>query len=159
MHADDEADDALIGDRVLERLAAKYESGADVTIGSMLRADKAAEYPVELEAPRAHRGGNVLQHLRSFRKRLFDAIPDEALRLDGEYIELASDWAFMLPMVESATRPTHLNEPLYLHEPSGCGKGADRTVREETIGRIVGKPCAIRNPAPIDLATNTTMEA
>ena len=41
-----EADDALIGDRVLERLAVEYERGADVTVGSMLRTDKAADYPV-----------------------------------------------------------------------------------------------------------------
>ena len=106
-----DADDTLLGDGVLERLAAKYESGADLTVGSMLRTDKAAKYPAELEAPRTHRGGNVWQHLRSFRKRLFDAIPDEALRLDGEYIELASDWAFMLPMVETATRPVQISQP------------------------------------------------
>ena len=153
-----DADDTLLGDGVLERLAAKYESGADLTVGSMLRTDKAAKYPAELEAPRTHRGGNVWQHLRSFRKRLFDAIPDEALRLDGEYIELASDWAFMLPMVETATRPVQISQPLYLHEPSGCGKGADRTVREETIGRIVERACRIHEPAPSEQASNTTME-
>lgn len=41
-----DADDALIGDRVLERLAVEYERGANVTVGSMLRTDKAADYPV-----------------------------------------------------------------------------------------------------------------
>ena len=132
-----DADDALIGDRVLERLAAEYESGADVTVGSMLRTDKAADYPVNFERPRLCRGGNVWQHLRSFRKRLFDAIPDEALRLDGDYVDLANDWAFMLPIVELAGNPVHIPEPLYLYEPSGAGKGAGRAAREETIRRIV----------------------
>ena len=134
-----DADDALIGDRVLERLAEEYEGGADVTVGSMLRTDKAAEYPVCFERPRERRGGNVWQHLRSFRKRLFDAIPDEALRLDGDYVDLASDWAFMLPIVEMAGNPVHIPEPLYLYEPSGVGKGAGRAAREETIRRIVAK--------------------
>ena len=73
-----DADDALLGDRVLERLAEEYEGGADVTVGSMLRTDKVVEYPVCFDRPRERRGGNVWQHLRSLRKRLFDAIPDEA---------------------------------------------------------------------------------
>ena len=63
-----DADDALLGDRVLERLAAAYARGADVTVGSMLRTDKAAEYPVCFDRPRERRGGNVWQYLRSFRK-------------------------------------------------------------------------------------------
>ena len=139
-----DADDALIGDRVLERLAAEYGRGADVTVGSMLRTDKAADYPVCFERPRKLRGGNVWQHLRSFRKRLFDAIPDEALRLDGDYVDLANDWAFMLPIVEMAENPVHIPEPLYLYEPSGTGKGVVRATREEVIRRIVAnEPAAV----------------
>ena len=135
-----DADDALIGDRVLERLAEEYDRGADVTVGSMLRTDKAADYPVCFDRPRECRGGNVWQHLRSFRKRLFDAIPDEALRLDGAYVDLAADWAFMLPIVEMAEKPSYIFESLYLYEPSGVGKDpAGRTVREKTIAHIVAK--------------------
>ena len=135
-----DADDALIGDRVLLRLAAEYERGADVTVGSMLRTDKAADYPVCFDRPRERRGGNVWQHLRSFRKRLFDAIPDDALRLDGEYVDLANDWAFMLPIVEMARNPVHVTEALYLHEPSGVGKdAAGKAAREETVARLVAK--------------------
>ena len=109
----------------------------------MLRTDKTVSYPVCFDNPRRNRGGNVWQHLRSFRKRLFDAIPDEDLRLDGEYIDLANDWAYMLPIVEMAKHPVHIEEPLYLHEPSGAGKGADRAVRDEVIARIVAKPSRI----------------
>ena len=135
-----DADDALIGDDVLLRLASEYARGADVTVGSMLRTDKPADYPVRFDQPREHRGGNVWQHLRSFRKRLFDAIPDDMLRLDGEYIDLANDWAYMLPIVEMARNPVHIAEPLYLHEPSRTGKDADgKLLRDEVIARIVAK--------------------
>ena len=144
-----DADDVLIGDRVLERLAAEYDRGADVTVGSMLRTDKAADYPVCFDRPRKGRGGNVWQHLRSFRKRLFDAIPDEALRLDGDYVDIATDWAFMLPIVEMAAHPVHVVEPLYLYEPSGKGKGAERTVREATIARMVAKAPATPSHAAL----------
>ena len=147
-----DADDALIGDRVLSRLAVEYERGADVSVGSMLRTDKAADYPVCFDRPRERRGGNVWQHLRSFRKRLFDAIPDDALRLDGEYVDLANDWAFMLPIVEMARNPVHVTEALYLHEPSGVGKdAAGKAAREETVARLVarGSVAAARPPGRI----------
>ena len=141
-----DADDALIGNQVLLRLAEEYDRGADVTVGSMLRTDKLANYPVRFDRPREHRGGNVWQHLRSFRKRLFDAIPDDALQLDGEYIELGSDWAYMVPIVEMAKRPVYMAEPLYLHEPSETGRDpAGRLLREKAIARIVAKKPADGN--------------
>ena len=133
-------DDTLIGDGVLARLEREYSRGADVTIGSMLRTDKHSTYPVVLDNPRQARGGNVWQHLRSFRKYLFDAIPDEDLRIDGHYVDIAVDWSFMLPIVEMAECPVWIQDPLYLYEPSGMGKGADRAKREEQIAAIIGKP-------------------
>ena len=132
-------DDALIGLGVLDRLDSEYLRGADLTVGSMLRTDKYAEYPATFESPRRARGGNVWQHLRTFRKRLFDAVPDHVLRVDGQYPGIAVDWAFMIPIVELAERPAWIREPLYLHEPSGMGKGEDRAEREREIAAIVSK--------------------
>ena len=81
-----DADDALIGDGVLERLRAEYDAGADATVGSMLRLDKESFYPANLANPRRW-DSNVWQHLRTFRKRLFDAIAAEDLKLDGQWID------------------------------------------------------------------------
>ena len=78
-----DADDALLGPHVLDRVRAEYAAGADVTVGSMLRLDKEARYPVDFDNPRS-RGSNVWQHLRTFRKSLFDAISVEDLQLDNE---------------------------------------------------------------------------
>ena len=155
-----DADDALIGDGVLLRLAAEYERGADVTVGSMLRTDKAADYPVCFDRPRERRGGNVWQHLRSFRKRLFDTIPDDALRLDGEYVDLANDWAFMLPIVEMARNPVRVTEALYLYKPSGIGKDvAGKAAREETVARLVaGEAMSVARP-PVRSAAERGMES
>jgi glycosyltransferase involved in cell wall biosynthesis/SAM-dependent methyltransferase len=143
-----DADDCLIGDAVLDRLHACYAGGADVTVGSMLRTDKHRHYPVTLHKPRAHRGGNVWQHLRSFRKSLFDAIPDDHLRLDGDYIDLANDWAYMLPMIEMATCPRHIEEPLYLHEPSGERTQSSRRDREAVIACLVARPALRTHRVP-----------
>ena len=132
-----DADDALLGAGVLATLTEAYEGGADATVGTMLRTDKATHYPADFENPRLNRGGNVWQHLRSFRKHLFDCVPDAMLKLDGNYVELANDWAYMLPIIERADCPVYVREPLYLYEPSGYGKGEDRLQREENIARLV----------------------
>lgn len=131
-------DDALFGDNVLSRLADEYQKGADLTVGSMLRFDKQADYPVCFDNPYARRGGNVWQHLRSFRKSLFDSIPDAAMRDDnGGYFALAEDWAYMLPMVKMAQRPIWVKDILYLYEPNPHDKKKDKANREATIGRII----------------------
>jgi broad specificity phosphatase PhoE/glycosyltransferase involved in cell wall biosynthesis len=133
-------DDALIGFDVVAQILEAHCSGADVTVGSMLRTDKHAEYPVVFAEPRHNRGGNCWQHLRSFRKQLFDAIPDHELRLEGVYVDIAVDWSFMMPIVEMATRPEWLRQPRYLYEPSGLGKGDARRAREQQIGALVRRP-------------------
>ncbi len=133
-------DDALIGPDVVRRVLDAHRGGADVTVGSMLRTDKHVEYPVQFEEPRRNRGGNCWQHLRSFRKRLFDEVPDHELRLGGRYVDIAVDWAFMLPIVEMASRPQWIRESLYLYEPSGLGKGEGRRARELQIGVLAGRP-------------------
>ncbi len=130
-------DDCLVGSDVLQALAKEYDDGADLTVGSMVRTDKPADYPARFGDLEAARGGNVWQHLRSFRKRLFDGIPDWRMRLDGKYVEICVDWAFMIPMVERATAPRHLSRKLYYYESSGLGKGGQRAAREAAIRRIM----------------------
>lgn len=133
-----DADDALAGNHVLERIKAEYDDGADVTVGSMLRFDKEASYPANLDHPR-RRDSNVWQHLRTFKKRLFDAIDVEDLKIDGEWIGKANDWAFMVPIVEMASSPRHILDQLYLYEPSVPKDEKHRQERDRIIERILSK--------------------
>ena len=134
-----DADDALIEDYVLERVRAEYEDGADVTVGSMLRLDKEASYPPNFERPRWW-DSNVWQHLRIFRRRLFDAIDVDDLKIDGEWIDLATDWAFMVPIIEMAANPRQIAEPLYQYEPAEPKDEGNRWKRDSVIARILAKP-------------------
>ena len=134
-----DADDALIGNQVLERLGGEYEYGADATVGSMLRLDKEASYPVNFERPRWW-DSNVWQHLRTFRKSLFDAIDVEDFKIDGQWIDLAADWAFMVPIIELASRPRHIPHPLYLYEPGEPKDEGGRRERDAIIARILARP-------------------
>ena len=134
-----DADDALIGKHVLKRVQAEYESGADTTVSSMLRLDKEATYTPNFDSPRWW-DSNVWQHLRTFRKRLFDAIDIDDLKIDGEWIDVATDWAFMVPIVEMASSPRWIAESLYLYEPAEPKNDDGRRERDAVIARILAKP-------------------
>ena len=133
-----DADDALIGDRVLERVRAEYADGADVTISSMLRLDKEAFYLPNFDNPRWW-DSNVWQHLRTFRKRLFDAIDMEDLKIDGEWVDVATDWAFMVPIIEMASNPRWIADPMYLYEPAEAKTEESRSERDAVIARVLAK--------------------
>ena len=134
-----DADDAMIGEHVLERVQAEYADGADVTVGSMLRLDKEATYTANFDNPRWW-DSNVWQHLRTFRKRLFDAIDVGDLKIDGEWIDVATDWAFMVPIIEMASSPRYIADPLYLYEPAEPKTDDSRLERDAIIARILAKP-------------------
>ena len=133
-----DADDALIGEDVLDRVRSEYDGGADVTVGSMLRLDKEASYPVNFGNPRRW-DSNVWQHLRTFRKLLFDAIAVEDLQIDGEWIDPATDWAFMVPIVEMAASPRYIPDSLYLYEPAVPKDNESRCERDAVIACILDK--------------------
>ena len=133
-----DADDALIGDDVLDRVQAEYSDGADVTVGTMLRLDKQTCYPANFDNPRWW-DSNVWQHLRTFKKRLFDSIAIEDLQIDGQWIDPATDWAFMVPIVEMAASPRHVPDTLYLYEPAAPKDAESRRVRDAVIARILDK--------------------
>jgi hypothetical protein len=137
-------DDALLGDNVLGIVGEAYEKGADATVGSMLRMDRPhARYEVSFDNPRKNRGGNVWSHLHTFRKYLFNAIREQDLKLCGEWIEMATDWAYMLPIAEMSNQPVFIRDLLYLYEPSEdkfFRKGDGSSNREAVIAEIIAKP-------------------
>lgn len=135
-----DADDALIGRHALARVRREYDAGADATVGSMLRLDKETDYIPDFNNPRGNRGGNVWQHLRTFRKHLFDAIEVDDLKRNGDWIDPASDWAFMLPIIEMARHPAHIPDLLYLYEPATPGRAATRPESEAVIRHLVARP-------------------
>lgn len=135
-----DADDAMIGSDVLEKVVSQYTDGADLTVGSMLRTDKQKDYPVDFISPRKSNGGNVWQHLRTFRKRLFDSIPVDYFKIDDEWIPHTEDWAFMLPMVDIADNPAHIKDLLYFYEPSSEKSQRNKKEQEYIIGQIINKP-------------------
>lgn len=138
-----DADDALVGSHVLERIRTEYDDGADATVGSMLRLDKEASYPTSFNNPRCWTS-NVWQHLRTFKKHLFDAIDIGNFKINGEWIDLATDWAFMVPIIEMAVNPRFIPDRLYLYEPAVPKDEDGRRERNRVIAHILSKtPCGV----------------
>ena len=111
-------------------------------LGAMFRPDKPTKvYHPDFSSPRANRsGGDVWIHLRSFRKKLFDALPDEALQIDGRWIEECTDYATMIPIVELACCPRYVPEYLYFHERTTPRTPERRRAKDAIIDRILMKP-------------------
>ena len=81
------------------------------------------------------------QHLRTFRKRLFDAVPlSKTSRLMANGLTWPPDWAFMVPIIELATSPRHITDPLYLYEPGEPKEDGSRRERDAIVARILAKP-------------------
>ncbi len=134
-------DDALIHPGAISRLREACAAGADVVLGAMFRPDKPLKlYHPDFVAPRTKWGGEVWIHLRSFRKRLFDAITVDAFQLDHGWIEHCTDYAVMLPLVELSRQPVYLPEYLYLHERSTLSTPELRVEKDRIIARILSKP-------------------
>jgi glycosyltransferase involved in cell wall biosynthesis len=133
-------DDGLIGNNVAGMLHDLYQNRVDLTVGTMLRTDKYKEYPVDFSTPRSSRGGNVWQHLRTFEKGLFDLVPVECFKVDGNWVPHTEDWAFMLPLVELARNPRHITEPIYFYEPSPDKGERSTSEREYLISELIKKP-------------------
>ncbi|MDX1909828.1 MAG: glycosyltransferase [Bacteroidia bacterium] len=156
-----DGDDALIGRNALKNVYEKYTyHQADVVIGKMYRSDKLHPhyaYTPDLLNPRLY-GGNVWQHLRSFRKYLFDSLGYEDLKIQtpepaAEDILLANrfnrkwrfpehccDYAYMVPIVEMSVNPMIINHFNYFHDRTTITTPALRQEKDEIIRQILAKP-------------------
>ncbi|WP_298366421.1 glycosyltransferase [uncultured Lutibacter sp.] len=146
-----DGDDALIGNETLQNLIYKYDNyNADVVVGRFhqtYRLQPHYRYPVDFNNPRK-KGGNVWQHLKTFKKYLFDSIPlthfkyeDKEKKLyQNNWFETCDDFALMVPIVEMSKQPLQLNEVNYFYERDYDKKDEDRDLKESCIAEILNKP-------------------
>lgn len=111
-------DDVLMHRDVVSSLKNAKNKGADLINGLMYRPNKPTRhYLVDYHSPRRKGGGNTWTHLRAFTKSLFDSVPTDEFKVDGQWIDDVSDYATMIPMVELAKNPIQLLDHYYLwHE-------------------------------------------
>jgi hypothetical protein len=133
-------DDALADSGAIARIGALARKGHDVVLGAPFRPDGPTKvYRPDFERPRETYGGDVWIHLRVFRKSLFDLLPDDALQLDGQWLEECTDFGTMVPIVELSHNPIYVPEYLYWHERFTSFDAMARRKRDEIIKRILEK--------------------
>ncbi|HDR1570096.1 TPA: hypothetical protein QB444_002178, partial [Pasteurella multocida] len=88
----------LLKNTALEIIQKQFDAGADVTVGNCFRVDKPLKhYQVEaFEQSWKRNGDNIWLHPKCFRNYLCQYIQNN-LQIDGKYIEVATDYAIMLP--------------------------------------------------------------
>ena len=146
-----DGDDALIGNNVLTTIAEKYDAyNADVSVGRFhqtYRIQSHYRYPVDFANPRKA-GGNVWQHLKTFKKYLFDSIPlpyfkhkDKSANLyKSEWLQTCDDFAFMVPIVEMSQQPIQLDNINYYYERDYKKRNDNREIKEQCIAEILTNP-------------------
>ena len=145
-----DADDALIGSDALSDLHNLYvNQEADVVVGRMhqtYRLQANYRYPADFANPR-QRGGNAWQHLKSFKKYLFDAIPLSYFKFENiekkltgaEWLSTCDDFAIMVPIVEMSKAPLQNDFINYFYERNYETRNAERDQKEHNIACILNK--------------------
>lgn len=114
-------DDYLLSNQVLSRIMQEYKNDAELTVGNCVRYNKPLKhYKVYSFEKVWERGGdNVWLHPKTHLRSLFDFVNiDKDLKKDGVFIDVNTDFAFMLPMVEHSKKSVFIPELLYYFEPS-----------------------------------------
>lgn len=157
-----DGDDALIGQNALDQVIQKYKiAGADVVIGNMYRTDKITahyQYMPNFSNPRLY-GGNVWQHIRTFRKYLFDSLQLSDLKIPSstndnmddillskrfsksmKFPEYCWDFTYMIPIIEMSSNPMWIESFNILHDRTTLNTPAIKQQKEHIIATILAKP-------------------
>ena len=156
-----DADDALIGKNALKNLFEKYSFfDADVVIGKMYRTDKLHahyEYTPNFINPRLY-GGNVWQHIRSFKKYLFDSLGFDDLKIANKqqqtddillskrfsqkmvFPEHCWDYTYMVPIIEMSENPMWINHFNDFHDRATTNTTEIKQRKDQIISEILAKP-------------------
>jgi len=136
-------DDTLADPVAIGSVRELFDSGHDVVLAAPFRPEAPTKvYQPDFLSPRGTFGGDVWIHLRAFARRLFNSIPDDALQLDGEWLQQCDDYAIMVPIVELAKAPVYVPEYWYWHERTTGWQPEERSIRDMTILRLLEKQSA-----------------
>ncbi|MFD1016194.1 glycosyltransferase [Winogradskyella rapida] len=155
-----DADDSLIGKNALKNLYEKYNyNNADVVVGKMYRTDKLHahyKYTPNFTNPRLY-GGNVWQHIRSFKKYLYDSLGFEDLKIKNQkhqlddillskrfsqkmvFPEHCTDYTYMVPIVEMSSNPIWINHFNILHDRTTINTPKVKKRKNEIINEVLSK--------------------
>ncbi|MCQ2347852.1 MAG: NAD-dependent epimerase/dehydratase family protein [Paludibacteraceae bacterium] len=113
-------DDFLLRKDALSILWKQYQNGHDYICGNCIRYDKPnKKYSVSsFNYLWKRNGDNIWLHPICFRRKLFNMINSKDLQINGEYINVCTDFAYAIPLIQVAQNPCYQPMPIYYFEPS-----------------------------------------
>jgi len=150
-----DGDDAIVGNNVFRDIMREYDScRADVVIGRMYQSHLLQAhygYPVNFLHTRENNGGNVWQHIHSFKKYLFDSLDIIDLKVTNRnptlvkkatsspWLPDCTDYAMMIPIIEMSETPKQMDVFTYYREKQATNSQRE-AVKEQCITDILSKP-------------------
>jgi len=135
-------DDCFTTDNAIERIVTEFNNGADITCGNCLRSDKPLkEYKIySFEKTWERNGDNVWLHPKCFRRKLFNYIDIENdLKINDKFVNVNTDFAFILPMIEHSAKSIFISDTLYYFEPSADNQKSNEKYKKENKEKIRDK--------------------
>lgn len=114
-------DGYLVNNRAIEIIIDKFSKGAEITCGNCINFSKPLKkYKIEsFEKIWERDGDNIWLHPKCFKRYLFDYIDIEKdLKINGKFVEVNTDFAFILPMIRNAKKKVFIEEILYYFQPN-----------------------------------------
>ena len=126
-------DDYLLCHDAIHIIIDKFKNGADYVCGNNIRYDKPLKkYQVTgFDKLWERNGDNIWLHPICFKKALFNKVNPNDMKIDGEWINICTDFAYAVPMIQLANNPSWIEQPIYYFEPSIANQKKEGKYRTE----------------------------
>lgn len=130
-------DDFLLRTDALSILWEQFQKGHDYICGNCIRYDKPNKtYSVSsFDSLWSRNGDNIWLHPISFRKELFDMIDKKDMQVDGEFINICTDFAYAVPLIQVANSPVYQPIPIYYFEPSIANQRKEGKYKQQIVNK------------------------
>lgn len=131
-------DDYLLCLDALKIIVERFRNGADYVCGNNIRYDKPLKkYHVSsFEKLWERNGDNIWLHPICFTKELFEKVNSDDMKRDGEWINICTDFAYAVPMIQLANSPQWIERPIYFFEPSRANQNKEGKYRIEKVNEM-----------------------
>jgi glycosyltransferase involved in cell wall biosynthesis len=135
----------------LSRVAQEYERGAWMTYGNWKNQDGHVcpvdlYFPKEVHEERSYRQAKYRStHLRTFKRFLFDGFTQDDFKMDGEWLQTATEGPLMLGLLEmcGSERIGVIEDPIYLYRsnlPNNSQSRYGQEYKNEVYRQICQQP-------------------
>ncbi len=131
-------DDYLLCNDAIQNILDKFKNGADYVCGNNIRYDKPLKkYQIGgFEKLWERNGDNIWLHPICFTKELFEKVNPNDMKRDGELINICTDFAYAVPMIQLAKNPQWIERPIYFFEPSIANQKKEGNYRIEKVNEM-----------------------